>query len=112
MARSYGADDVICLDLWAQQEHGERFLAFETVTDDDLAGAVGRDAVARRHALATGQLDEWLDRVALVLDVYFDSIDRRPGTDCAQAVMVDHTSAATSGAAGRALRERVGEGCP
>lgn len=75
IARSYGDQDVICLDLWVQQEAGTFYVAFETVTDDDLADAVGGEVVARMHALAAGPLDAWLDQVALVLGSFFDSLD-------------------------------------
>lgn len=75
IARSYVDQDVVCLDLWVQQEAGAIYVAFETVTDDDLADAVGDEVVARMHALAAGPLDAWLDQVALVLGSYFDSLD-------------------------------------
>lgn len=75
IARSHGDQDVICLDLWVQQKAGTRYVAFETVTDDDLADAVGGEAVARMHALAAGPLDASLKQVALVLGSFFDSLD-------------------------------------
>jgi hypothetical protein len=77
VAIAYGDDDVICLDLWVQQEAGKWLVHFENVTDEDLADAAGREAVARMHALAAGPLDAWLDQVALVLGSFFDSIEAR-----------------------------------
>jgi hypothetical protein len=77
VARSYGDAEVTCLDLWVQQEDGKRFVDFENVTDEELANAAGRDAVARMHSLAAGPLDSWLDQVALVLGSFFDSIEAR-----------------------------------
>lgn len=54
VARSYGDDKVTCLDLWVQQEDGRRFVVFGNMTDEDLANADGREAVARMHSLAAG----------------------------------------------------------
>jgi hypothetical protein len=75
--QSYSPDRVICLDLWVQQDKRQRWVEFENVTAGDLAGAVGGEAVELMHALATGLLDAWVDQVALVFDVYFDSIRDR-----------------------------------
>lgn len=76
VARSYD-DDVVCLDLWVQHDASGWSVNFENVTDEDLADAAGREAVARMHALADGPLDVWLDQVAFVLDSFFDSVDAR-----------------------------------
>lgn len=72
--RSYGTESAFCLDLWVQQDQRQRWVSFENVTDRDLANEAGAEAVERMHALATGDLDAWLDQVAVVFDAYFDSI--------------------------------------
>jgi hypothetical protein len=71
---SYGPQEILCLDLWVQQEHGSRSWSFE-VFEDDVAEAAGTDARERLARSSTGPLEEWVDQLAVMLDRYFTDLE-------------------------------------
>jgi hypothetical protein len=71
---SYGPEEIICLDLWVQQEGGVRTWSFELL-EDDVAAAAGEDAMRRLEELADAPLEEWVGQLARVLDAYFRTLE-------------------------------------
>jgi hypothetical protein len=72
---SYGpTQEILCLDLWVQQERGKRHLGFEGF-EGDVTRVAGREAELRLATLSTGPLDEWVDQLGFMLDRYFTALE-------------------------------------
>ena len=71
---SYGTQEIICLDLWVQQERGKRSWSFESF-ESDVVSVAGADAQQRLASLNAGPLDQWVDELAVMLDMYFSDLE-------------------------------------
>lgn len=76
LRESYGPQEILCLDLWVQQERGIRSWNFETF-EDDVVRIAGTEAEQRLADLSSGPLNEWVDQLGFMLDRYFTSLETR-----------------------------------
>lgn len=71
---AYGGEEIVCLDLWVQQERGTRSWNFEGF-EDGVTDAAGADARQRLDRARVGPLQEWVDQLAVMLDRYFTDLE-------------------------------------
>ena len=74
LRESYGLQEIICLDLWVEQERKGRSWNFE-IFDSDVLDIAGSGAKERLSRLAMGPIDEWADQLARMLDAYFSQLE-------------------------------------
>jgi hypothetical protein len=71
---AYVGEEIICLDLWVQQDRGIRSWSFE-VFEDDVAETAGAGARQRLDRSRAGPLEDWVDQLAVMLDRYFTELE-------------------------------------
>jgi hypothetical protein len=74
LRESYGRQEILCLDLWVQQERGMRYLRFEGFEDDVTRVARGGAELCLATPSAS-PLDEWVDQLGFMLDRYFTALE-------------------------------------
>ena len=73
LREGYGPQEILCLDLWVQQERGMRSWDFEGF-EDDVVRIAGTEAEQRLASLSSGPLNEWVDQLGFMLDRYFAAL--------------------------------------
>lgn len=74
---AYGPHEILCLDLWVQNDRGVRSWSFEGL-EADVVAAAGQEAQQRLDVLGGGPLHEWVDQLGFMLDAYFTRLTATP----------------------------------